>query len=88
MKDRQWFTPIPEPRPTLAPKVMGSLIVAASLGGGLFLRGHRLTAIALWLTASLLALSRNFPASRKLILHTAIWLSAKEGAAPYIYTLF
>jgi len=33
MKDLQWFPPIPEPRTILAPKVMGSLIVAASVGG-------------------------------------------------------
>ena len=67
---------------------MDSLIVAASLGGGLFVRGHRLTTIALWLSASLLELRLNFPASPKLILPTANWLSAAEGVAPYIYTLF
>jgi hypothetical protein len=56
MKDLQSFPPIPEPRRTYAPRVIGSLIVAASLGGLLFARGHRLPAIALWLRDSLLAL--------------------------------
>ena len=82
MKDRQWFPPIPEPCTTLAPTVMGSLIVAASLSGLLFARGHRLSAIVLWLTALLLALGLNSPIRRKLILRTANWLSVAEVPAP------
>ena len=88
MKDLQWFPPIPEPHTTLAPKVMGSLIVAASLGGLLFVRGHRLPAIAVWATASLLALSLNFPTLRKHILRTANWLGAAAGSATTLLVLW
>jgi hypothetical protein len=79
MKDLQWFPPIPEPRTTLVPKVMGSLIAAASLGGLLFARGHHLPAIVVWAMALLLALSLNFPTLRKHIMRAANWLSAAAG---------
>jgi len=88
MKDLQWFPPIPEPRASVAPTVMGSLLVAAALGGLMFARGHRLTAILVWATAFLLALGLNVPSLRKYILLAARWLSHVAGTVATMVVLW
>ena len=79
MKDLHWFPPIPEPRATTAPPVIGSLIVAAALGGLLLVRGQRLLAIVVWTIAFLLALALISPTLRRQIFRAAHWLGAGAG---------
>lgn len=79
MKDLQWFPPIPEPRAASAPPVIGSLIVAAGLGGLLLARGHRLMAILVWVAILLLTLGLTSPVLREQIFRAARWFGAGAG---------
>jgi hypothetical protein len=61
------------------PPVIGSLIVAAALGGLLLVRGQRLLAIVVWTIAFLLALALISPTLRRQIFRAAHWLGAGAG---------